>query len=154
MSSRSVLVVDDEPDIRNLLQEILEDEGYAVSVAESASAAQSCIDEQKPDLVLLDIWMPDSDGISLLKNWRKTGDLQFPVIMISGHGTVETAVEATRHGAVDFIEKPVSLAKLLLNVEKALAEGFEETNCLAIATTLSGFANNWTNRPQPPIRCY
>lgn len=124
MSSRSVLVVDDEPDIRHLLQEILEDEGYAVSVAESAVAAQSFIDEQTPDLVLLDIWMPDTDGISLLKSWRQSGDLQFPVIMISGHGTVETAVEATRHGAVDFIEKPVSLAKLLLNVEKALADGF------------------------------
>jgi len=125
MSGRSVLVVDDEPDIRHLLQEILEDEGYAVSVAESAKAAQACIDEQTPDLVLLDIWMPDTDGISLLKTWRQNGDLQFPVIMISGHGTVETAVEATRHGAVDFIEKPVSLAKLLLNVEKALADGFE-----------------------------
>ncbi len=125
MSSRTVLVVDDEPDIRNLLQEILEDEGYAVSAADSASAAQQCIEEQTPDLVLLDIWMPDTDGISLLKSWRQSGDLKFPVIMISGHGTVETAVEATRHGAVDFIEKPVSLAKLLLNVEKALADGFE-----------------------------
>jgi len=124
MSSRSVLVVDDEPDIRHLLQEILEDEGYAVSVADSARSAQTYIDEQTPDLVLLDIWMPDTDGISLLKSWRQSGELQFPVIMISGHGTVETAVEATRHGAVDFIEKPVSLAKLLLNVEKALAEGF------------------------------
>jgi len=128
MNSRSVLVVDDEPDIRLLLQEILEDEGYAVAVAESASAAQTFIDEQTPDLVLLDIWMPDTDGISLLKTWRQSGDLQFPVIMISGHGTVETAVEATRHGAVDFIEKPVSLAKLLLNVEKALADGFEGSN--------------------------
>jgi len=126
MNSRSVLVVDDEPDIRNLLQEILEDEGYAVSVAESASTAQACIEEQTPDLVLLDIWMPDTDGISLLKTWRQSGELQFPVIMISGHGTVETAVEATRHGAVDFIEKPVSLAKLLLNVEKALADGFDD----------------------------
>ncbi len=126
MNSRTVLVVDDEPDIRNLLQEILEDEGYAVSVAESASTAQACIEEQTPDLVLLDIWMPDTDGISLLKTWRQTGELQFPVIMISGHGTVETAVEATRHGAVDFIEKPVSLAKLLLNVEKALADGFDD----------------------------
>ena len=125
MSSRSVLVVDDEPDIRHLLQEILEDEGYAVSVADSAHAAQTSIDEHTPDLVLLDIWMPDTDGITLLKSWRQSGELQFPVIMISGHGTVETAVEATRHGAVDFIEKPVSLAKLLLNVEKALAEGFE-----------------------------
>ncbi len=124
MNNRSVLVVDDEPDIRHLLQEILEDEGYAVSVAESAAAAQSCIDEHTPDLVLLDIWMPDTDGITLLKSWRQTGQLQFPVIMISGHGTIETAVEATRHGAVGFIEKPVSLAKLLLNVEKALAENF------------------------------
>lgn len=128
MTSRSVLVVDDEPDIRHLLQEILEDEGYAVSVADSAVAAQTSIDEHTPDLVLLDIWMPDTDGISLLKSWRQSGELQFPVIMISGHGTVETAVEATRHGAVDFIEKPVSLAKLLLNVEKALAEGFEGSN--------------------------
>lgn len=126
MNSSSVLVVDDEPDIRHLLQEILEDEGYAVSVADSAQAAQDCINEQTPDLVLLDIWMPDSDGISLLKAWRQTGALKFPVIMISGHGTVETAVEATRHGAVDFIEKPVSLAKLLLNVEKALAEGYTD----------------------------
>jgi len=127
MTSRSVLVVDDEPDIRHLLQEILEDEGYAVSVADSAHTAQTCIEEQTPDLVLLDIWMPDTDGISLLKAWRQSGELRFPVIMISGHGTVETAVEATRHGAVDFIEKPVSLAKLLLNVEKALADGFEDS---------------------------
>jgi DNA-binding NtrC family response regulator len=122
MNDRAVLVVDDEPDIRGLLQEILEDEGYAVSVADTAAAAQACIDEAKPDLVLLDIWMPDMDGISLLKAWKSAGSLSFPVIMISGHGTVETAVEATRHGAVDFIEKPVSLAKLLLTVEKALAE--------------------------------
>jgi DNA-binding NtrC family response regulator len=122
MSTRSVLVVDDEPDIRSLLQEILEDEGYDVSVAETASAAQKAVDEQRPDLVLLDIWMPDMDGVSLLKSWKLSGTLAFPVIMISGHGTVETAVEATRHGAVDFIEKPVSLAKLLLTVERAFAE--------------------------------
>ena len=123
MSESSVLVVDDEPDIRGLLQEILEDEGYAVSVADTAAAAQLAIDESVPDLVLLDIWMPDMDGVSLLKSWKSAGSLNFPVIMISGHGTVETAVEATRHGAVDFIEKPLSLAKLLLTVEKALAEG-------------------------------
>lgn len=127
MSERSVLVVDDEPDIRGLLQEILEDEGYAVSVAGTAAAAQAAIDEAVPDLVLLDIWMPDMDGVSLLKSWKSTGSLSFPVIMISGHGTVETAVEATRHGAVDFIEKPLSLAKLLLTVEKALAEGASQT---------------------------
>ena len=122
--NRSVLVVDDEPDIRSLLQEILEDEGYAVAVAGTAAAAQAAIDEARPDLVLLDIWMPDTDGVSLLKSWKLGGKLVFPVIMISGHGTVETAVEATRLGAVDFIEKPVSLAKLLLTVEKALADGY------------------------------
>lgn len=128
MSERSVLVVDDEPDIRGLLQEILEDEGYAVSVADTAVAAQAAIDEAVPDLVLLDIWMPDMDGVSLLKSWKSKGALNFPVIMISGHGTVETAVEATRHGAVDFIEKPLSLAKLLLTVEKALSEGIPQTD--------------------------
>lgn len=128
MSHRAILVVDDEPDIRSLLQEILEDEGYAVSTADTAAAAQACVDEIRPDLVLLDIWMPDMDGISLLKSWRSAGLLDFPVIMISGHGTVETAVEATRHGAVDFIEKPLSLAKLLLTVEKALAESRHTDN--------------------------
>ncbi len=122
MSERAILVVDDEPDIRGLLQEILEDEGYAVSTADTAAAAQAYVSECKPDLVLLDIWMPDMDGVSLLKTWKSSGVLEFPVIMISGHGTVETAVEATRHGAVDFIEKPLSLAKLLLTVEKALTE--------------------------------
>jgi two-component system nitrogen regulation response regulator NtrX len=122
MSAPAVLVVDDEPDIRGLLQEILEDEGYVVSIAATATAAQALVEESTPDLVLLDIWMPDMDGISLLKSWKSSGALNFPVIMISGHGTVETAVEATRHGAVDFIEKPVSLAKLLLTVEKALTE--------------------------------
>lgn len=124
MSQSSVLVVDDEPDIRGLLQEILEDEGYAVSVADTASAAMRSVEEARPDLVLLDIWMPDMDGVTLLKSWSLGGALAFPVIMISGHGTVETAVEATRHGAVDFIEKPVSLAKLLLTVERALANGY------------------------------
>jgi DNA-binding NtrC family response regulator len=122
MNARAVLVVDDEPDIRGLLQEILEDEGYAVSTAATAAVAQVLVEESTPDLVLLDIWMPDMDGVSLLKSWKSAGTLNFPVIMISGHGTVETAVEATRHGAVDFIEKPVSLAKLLLTVEKALTE--------------------------------
>ncbi len=124
MNNRSVLVVDDEPDIRTLLQEILEDEGYAVAVAGSAGEAKEFLAESVPDLVLLDIWMPDIDGISLLKSWKSSGALKFPVIMISGHGSVETAVEATRLGAVDFIEKPVSLAKLLLTVEKALSDGY------------------------------
>jgi len=124
MSQASVLVVDDEPDIRELVREILEDEGYAVVVAEDVAAAREAIDEKLPDLVLLDIWMPEQDGISLLKEWHDANAIQFPVVMISGHGTVETAVEATRLGAVDFIEKPLSLARLLLTVEKAIA-GFE-----------------------------
>jgi DNA-binding NtrC family response regulator len=115
-----ILVVDDEPDIRNLLQEILEDEGYEIAVAENGEAARHLHRQRRPDLILLDIWMPDVDGITLLKEWSEDGVLPMPVIMMSGHGTVETAVEATRLGAYDFIEKPLSLAKLLLTVEHAL----------------------------------
>lgn len=125
-----ILVVDDEPDIRNLLQEILEDEGYEVSIAENGETARQSHRERRPDLVLLDIWMPDVDGISLLKEWSEDGGgLPMPVIMMSGHGTVETAVEATRLGAYDFIEKPLSLAKLLLTIEHALeAERLQREN--------------------------
>lgn len=116
-----ILVVDDEPDIRNLVQEILEDEGYEVAVAENGSEARDAQRRRRADLVLLDIWMPDVDGITLLKEWSKEeGGLSIPVIMMSGHGTVETAVEATRLGAYDFIEKPLSLAKLLLTIKHAL----------------------------------
>ncbi len=115
-----ILVVDDEPDIRNLLQEILQDEGYEVNVAQNGSEAREAQRARRPDLVLLDIWMPDVDGITILKEWSQDGKLPIPVIMMSGHGTVETAVEATRLGAYDFIEKPLSLAKLLLTVEHAL----------------------------------
>jgi DNA-binding NtrC family response regulator len=115
-----ILVVDDEPDIRHLLQEILKDEGYDVEVAENGETARQAYRQQQPNLILLDIWMPDVDGITLLKEWAKDGSLPIPVIMMSGHGTVETAVEATRLGAFDFIEKPLSLAKLLLTVEQAL----------------------------------
>ncbi len=121
MSQSLVMVVDDEPDIRELVREILEDEGYAVVVAEDVKTAREAIQERAPDLVLLDIWMPEQDGVSLLKEWSDQGPLRFPVVMISGHGTVETAVEATRLGAVDFIEKPLSLARLLLSVEKAIS---------------------------------
>lgn len=125
-----ILVVDDEPDIRNLLQEILEDEGYEVSVAENGESARHAHRDRRPDLVLLDIWMPDVDGITLLKEWAEEGTgLPMPVIMMSGHGTVETAVEATRLGAYDFIEKPLSLAKLLLTIEHALeAERLQREN--------------------------
>lgn len=115
-----ILVVDDEPDIRHLLQEILEDEGYQVEVAENGESARQAYRQNPPNLILLDIWMPDVDGITLLKEWADDGSLPMPVIMLSGHGTVETAVEATRLGAFDFIEKPLSLAKLLITVEHAL----------------------------------
>jgi Response regulator containing CheY-like receiver, AAA-type ATPase, and DNA-binding domains len=120
MAAANILVVDDEPDIRNLVKEILDDEGYRVDVAESGAAAREARRARRPDLVLLDIWMPDVDGITLLKEWSEEDTLQTPVIMMSGHGTVETAVEATRLGAYDFIEKPISLAKLLVTVERAL----------------------------------
>jgi len=120
MSAPYVLVVDDEPDIRELVSEILADEGYQVGVAENGDKARHALRDRRPDLILLDIWMPDIDGISLLQEWGEDGELPCPVIMMSGHGTVETAVEATRLGAYDFLEKPLSLAKLLLTVERAL----------------------------------
>jgi len=120
MSAPYILVVDDEPDIRNLVQEILDDEGFEVSVAEGGETARKAVRTRRPDLVMLDIWMPDIDGITLLKEWTEEGKLPFPVIVMSGHGTVETAVEATRLGAYDFLEKPLSLAKLLLTVERAI----------------------------------
>ena len=120
MSKRHILVVDDEPDIRNLVQEILEDEGFSVSVAENATIARQSITKTRPDLILLDIWMPDIDGITLLKEWKNSFGQKTPIIMMSGHGNVETAVEATRNGAYDFIEKPLSTAKLLLTIKHAL----------------------------------
>lgn len=119
MVSPHILVVDDEKEIRNLVCEILEDEGYDVAVAEDGRSARQRRESRRPDLILLDIWMPDVDGVTLLKEWTQNG-LDCPVVMMSGHGTVETAVEATRLGAYDFIEKPLSLAKLLLTVERAL----------------------------------
>ena len=125
MNNGNILVVDDEPEICTLIQEILEDEGYQVKIAENADQARSIKTEFKPDLILLDIWMPDTDGITLLKEWNKSGQITTPVVMMSGHGTVETAVEATRLGAYDYLEKPLSLAKLILTVKHAL-----ETNIL------------------------
>jgi DNA-binding NtrC family response regulator len=115
-----ILVVDDEVGIRELLSEILIDEGYDVRLAEHAGAARRIRAELRPDLVLLDIWMPDTDGISLLKEWHAAGHLNMPVVMMSGHGTIDTAVEATRFGAFDFLEKPIALQKLLSTVQKAL----------------------------------
>ena len=129
MTAQLILIVDDEPDIRQLISEILEDEGYRVETAENAERARDIYRQRKPDLVLLDIWMPGLDGISLLKEWRSNNLLHCPVIMMSGHGTIETAVEATKLGAYDFIEKPLSLAKMLLTIENALrASQLEQEN--------------------------
>jgi DNA-binding NtrC family response regulator len=122
MTTARILVVDDEADIRELVQEILSEEGYVVDVAANAAEARAFCARQAPDLVLLDIWMPDADGISLLREWQQSQSLSAPVVMMSGHGTVETAVEATRLGAVDYVEKPLSLAKLLRTVTTALEE--------------------------------
>jgi|KBSSwiStaDraftv2_1062776.scaffolds.fasta_scaffold06849_6 DNA-binding NtrC family response regulator len=123
MTIPHILVVDDEADIRGLLKEILSEEGYEVDVAANAVQARASRARQTPDLVLLDIWMPDVDGISLLREWSASTTEGCPVVMMSGHGTVETAVEATRLGAFDFVEKPLSLAKLLRTVERALDAG-------------------------------
>jgi two-component system nitrogen regulation response regulator NtrX len=123
MSANQILVVDDEVGIRELLFEILRDEGYGVRLAENAQSARNLRKEMRPDLVLLDIWMPDTDGITLLKEWAGSGLLTMPVVMMSGHGTIDSAVEATRIGAFDFLEKPISLPKLLATVGKALAGG-------------------------------
>src|SRR5688572_20134940 len=120
MSAARILVVDDEADIRGLLKEFLSEEGYDVDVAANAGQARASRARQTPDLVLLDIWMPDVDGITLLREWSASTTDGCPVVMMSGHGTVETAVEATRLGAFDFVEKPLSLAKLLRTVERAL----------------------------------
>jgi len=116
----SILVVDDEMGIRELLNEILTDEGHTVYSAESAIQARTIREQMRPDLVLLDIWMPDTDGITLLKEWSRTGQLTMPVVMMSGHATIDTAVEATRIGALNFLEKPIALQKLLKTVSKAL----------------------------------
>ncbi len=118
-----ILVVDDEVGIRELLSEILQDEGYDVHLAENAGQARELRGRVKPDLVLLDIWMPDTDGITLLKEWASAGLLTMPVVVMSGHGTIETAVEATRIGAYDFLEKPIALQKLLATVGRALKRG-------------------------------
>src|SRR5512137_197561 len=120
MPTKEILVVDDEVGIRELLSEILQDEGYRVSLAENATAARAYRARERPALVLLDIWMPDTDGVTLLREWGASGQLTMPVIMMSGHGTIETAVEATKIGAFDFLEKPIGLAKLLSMIARAL----------------------------------
>ena len=138
MNNSSILVVDDETDIRLLIQEILSEEGYRVHTAADAKAASVSYEKENPDLVLLDIWMPDTDGISLLEQWAGEGDLTCPVVIMSGHGTVETAIEATRLGAVDYIEKPLSLANLLKTVKKALERKIVPRAGRALLSDFSG----------------
>lgn len=139
MTVTRILVVDDEADIRTLVDEILSDEGYRVATAGNAAEARDKISTTSPDLVLLDIWMPDTDGITLLKEWSGDAGPNCPVVIMSGHGTIETAIEATRLGAADFIEKPVSIAKLLLTVEKALKTS-PKTRASEIAARLPSLA--------------
>jgi DNA-binding NtrC family response regulator len=122
----NILVVDDEMGIRELLSEILSDEGHVVQTAENARQAREQRAAGTPDLVLLDIWMPDTDGVTLLKEWQRDGLLTMPVIMMSGHATIDTAVEATRIGAMNFLEKPIALQKLLKAVQLGLARGTQE----------------------------
>ena len=132
-----ILVVDDELGIRGLLSEILSDEGHTVELAENAAQARAVRERMRPDLVLLDIWMPDVDGISLLKEWGATGALNMPVVMMSGHGTIDTAVEATKFGAMAFLEKPITLQKLLRAVEQALVKPTQR-----IAAAVAGLRND------------
>src|SRR5688572_8352061 len=131
-----IMVVDDEVGIRELLSEILADEGHQVMLAESAGEARRLRERGRPDLVLLDIWMPDADGITLLKEWAASGLLTMPVVMMSGHGTIETAVEATRIGAYDFLEKPIALQKLLATVGRALRSGEQQIKPMLMLATL------------------
>lgn len=123
MRSSDILIVDDEIGIRDLLSEILQDEGYTVTLAENAEEARQLRHQTRPAMVLLDIWMPDCDGITLLKEWAKNGQLNMPVVMMSGHASIDTAVEATKIGALDFLEKPIALQKLLSTVDRALKYG-------------------------------
>ena len=135
-----ILVVDDEIGIRELLSEILYDEGHTVEQAENATQARAARLRMRPDLVLLDIWMPDTDGVSLLKEWGSQGLLDMPVIMMSGHATIDTAVEATRIGAMDFLEKPITLQRLLKTVAAGLARGQALQAGLAVSRAVAANA--------------
>ena len=149
----TILVVDDELGIRGLLSEILADEGHTVEVAENAAQARAVRQRMRPDLVLLDIWMPDVDGVTLLKEWGATAQLTMPVIMMSGHGTIDTAVEATKFGAMAFLEKPITLQKLLRAVEVGLARPAPRTLMpppLAARSALNAGADSLVNGASLP----
>ncbi|CAH1082250.1 Two-component system response regulator with AtoS [Candidatus Nitrotoga sp. 1052] len=155
MATKEILVVDDEIGIRELLSEILFDEGYHVHLAENAIQARDFRNRQVPDLVLLDIWMPNTDGVSLLKEWVGQNLLTMPVIMMSGHGTIETALEATRIGAVDFLEKPIALQKLLDAVAKAIRLGatpnIRQETTSSDLTDRGNVATIWETAAQFPL---
>ena len=144
MSGEQILVVDDEMGIRELLSEILYDEGYQVHLAENAEQARTYRNDHEPDLILLDIWMPETDGVTLLKEWVDHDLLTMPVIMMSGHGTIETAVEATRIGAVDFLEKPIAMQKLL----SAIADALKTRISIPADSGQNTNANGIINRPE------
>ena len=137
-----LLVVDDEVGIRELLSEILSDEGHVVQTAENAQQARKARAAETPDLVLLDIWMPDTDGVTLLKEWQRDGYLTMPVIMMSGHATIDTAVEATRIGAINFLEKPIALQKLLQAVRQGLTRTQEKAKAAAVAPATAATATS------------
>ncbi|HEY5308454.1 MAG TPA: response regulator, partial [Casimicrobiaceae bacterium] len=144
---REILIVDDEVGIRELLSEILEDEGYRVATAENAGEARAYRLKQQPALVLLDIWMPDTDGVTLLREWAGNGLLTMPVVMMSGHGTIETAVDATKIGAFDFLEKPIGLSKLLATIARAFkVAATQEPRHASLAGLGSGAAIRETER--------
>jgi DNA-binding NtrC family response regulator len=149
----NILVVDDEMGIRELLSEILGDEGHAVQLAENAQQAREARAAGAPDLVLLDIWMPDTDGVTLLKEWQRDGLLTMPVIMMSGHATIDTAVEATRIGALNFLEKPIALQKLLKAVQQGLTRAMETSRAPAPAPRplLAPQADDGAIHPAPPF---
>ncbi|MFC5472896.1 response regulator [Paraherbaspirillum soli] len=137
----NILVVDDEMGIRELLSEILGDEGHVVTAAENAQQAREFRQSGVPDLVLLDIWMPDTDGVTLLKEWQRDGLLTMPVIMMSGHATIDTAVEATRIGALNFLEKPIALQKLLKAVQQGLSQASKTARAPTLYTQPAAAAN-------------
>jgi DNA-binding NtrC family response regulator len=150
----NILVVDDEMGIRELLSEILGDEGHAVQLAENAQQARLARQREAPDLVLLDIWMPDTDGVTLLKEWQRDGLLTMPVIMMSGHATIDTAVEATRIGALNFLEKPIALQKLLKAVQQGLTRAQEVARAPAIAPRPAMAVSNglgMASSPEPSL---
>jgi DNA-binding NtrC family response regulator len=148
----NILVVDDEIGIRELLSEILGDEGHVVHLAENAAQARSLRQAGAPDLVLLDIWMPDTDGVTLLKEWASAGALTMPVIMMSGHATIDTAVEATRIGAIDFLEKPIALQKLLRAVQKGLERGAGAQRLVMATSTKVSVVNDSGDGHEPMPR--